>query len=174
MNLRQEAIEYSTAVVAYEVANKLPSGMLSRPDHLSLKAFDINHFEHLVRTISGVAIDSYCFEDQGRFVVASRLQGRLPIGMFGHVQWVEVKEPRKEDELAGIDHAEFLTTDFGWVLEVLSRKGLEPRVQTEGDHHRINLQLLEDGKELRITDTPIAAIVNEKIESDRVYHLDAA
>jgi hypothetical protein len=176
MNLSQEAAHYSVTLAAYEAANKIPYGLFSNPDHIALKAGGIKQFETMVHDISGIADEMYCLDDKGRFVVAAKLAGSMAVGMHGRVRWLEIKEPQQSrtSEVVGVEHTEFFLPDFNGALAILKRKGLEPQVQSDGDHHRINLVFNSDRQELRLTDTPIAAIVSEKLEADEAYIIKQA
>ncbi len=176
MNLEEQVSQYSAALVYYEAANKLPMDMLSQPDHLALKAADIRHFEILVKSVGKYSSELYCIDDQDRFLVAARLAGKVTVGLHGKVRWLEIKEPRRghSDDIVGIEHAEFVYNDFNKALNQLERKGLDPEVEAEGDHKRINLVFTSEGHELRFTNTPIAEIVTEKLENGEAYVIKQA
>lgn len=173
-DLRKAAHEYSLALVGYEAAVKLPHGFFLRRqmDHLAIKAQDTAEFDELANTVIDQSEEAYCIEDQGRFLVAVKLARRILVGIHGEVQWVEVKEPRSRGVSygpVGLEHSEFYTDDLDKALHQVIARGLDHRVQFEGEHRRVDITFTEQGHQVRLSDTPIADIVTEKIEVNEAY-----
>jgi hypothetical protein len=177
-NFNREIAEYSIAVAGYEARHGLPLGILSSPDHIAVKTPDIQSFDQMVRSVGEIADEVYCLETEPRFLIAAKIAGRLSVGLHGHVSWIEIKESTHVGdavpEFVRLEHAEFYIRDFNKAIRLIRQKGLDAEVESDGDHHRINITLTEAGQELRITNTHLTSIVSEKLQSGEAYTLKRA
>lgn len=178
-SIRRAAEDYSFALAGYETAHRLPPGFFLRRhlDHLAIKTQDVTHFDGLANTIIDLLEEAYCLEHEGRFLIAAKLAGTILVGVHGRVSWIEIKEPRPEkigEDIVGLEHTEFYAKDFDKALHQVKAKGLNHELQTEGEHHRINIALTDAGHEVRITDTPLQDIVIEKFDADEAHILKLA
>ena len=176
-NLNEQIGQYSLDLVALEVTHKLPPILFDNPDHMAIKTASVSQFEEYVRSISDISDELYCLEDNDRFIVAAKLAARIAVGFNQAVRWIEIKEPRPElvgQDLVGIDHVEYLVNDIEAAIVQVDVRGVEHQLQSQGNHQIISASLNELGQEVRISNTPLAALVTEKLESDEIYTLKAA
>lgn len=172
-----EVRDYGSVLMHFASVTNFPERLLNHPDHIMVKSDNISNFDHRVRSITPWAENTAFIEVDSRFLVAAQLLVPLTIADGKPVSWVEIMEPKSAEGTAdylGVEYAEFFHEDFNQagLMMKKSRVNFEKRVD---DLHRWwNVRLNDDGQELRITDKPLADIIDRELDEGTARHLKMA
>jgi hypothetical protein len=169
-------LQIEKALIAYEAsfadfcrAYQLPEQWFGRPDHIAIKAANLNDYEETRRVIE----DSYVYgaiwevSMDERLLGSGKLLGSLSLVDYDF-QWVEIMQPRpgKETEKGFVEHTEFVFPDFYEVARILHQRGLTEgedfERQSNDGHAWLNVVLDKQGHEIKFNDKPLAEVVAEE------------
>src|SRR3990167_2900730 len=165
LNLEKEAWIYGCELAIFAARNNLPLELFGVPDHMVIKATDLDDFGDLVRDeIIPKSKNASCVETEPRFKVAAKLTGRIALFDLGHFDWVEVDEPRIDQPSASVERAEFIYPSLERALQILEARKIYTDITEQGNRAFVGVKARNSSLEFRLTNTPLADVVDEQVE----------
>ena len=91
---------------------------------------------------------------------------------LGLVEWIAVEEPKKESQNDTRLRAVFYHDSLETVRTELGKRGIRTRITPEKNGAYVNVEFDPQGFEFRLTDTPLAEIAEEQIDSGEAVVVD--
>lgn len=168
-DIMTQIFAYSEELREFIDNNALPEEWFEQPDHFAYKCRNAEHFEEVLKLVTDDADSlSYVMLD-GRKLASAHLAQSVYAESFGHVEWLEVMQPRLEregDDVVGLEHMEFYFPDFETIEDVLHDRGISYELQTNPNHQWINIVINDAGQEVKLNNKPLAEIVDDSINTD--------
>lgn len=114
-----------------------------------------------------------CTEKDWKFVASARLKGRVALYDIGWSEWISIEEAEKKpaDGLA-LQYASFYHDSLEAVRYLLHRSGIDSEVQGDEESATISNVFNSFGFEFKFTNTLLADITKEKIDSGEAIEVD--
>lgn len=166
--------EYAQAIESFRGVHDLPSEWFSTPDHVAIKCADKTGYDSEMQLWLPVAVQAQFVEMNGRHLGSLLLSRPITAGNLGQVEWLEIMEPRPEKvgkDPVGIDHMEFIFSDFDAVASILNARGIAFERQRNPSHEW--LSIVANGHEFKLTSTPLAEVVMAELAAGAAHSLIA-
>ena len=126
MTFQEEVQNFSTSLTCFVKNSNLPMELFVRPDHLALKARDRDDFDKLTVAWSQHALGGVvrAIDMDERTLASLQLTQPIAVEPFGHVEWLEIMEPRAQKigkGVVGLEHMEFSVLDLDEASRILLR-----------------------------------------------------
>jgi len=166
INFEAELTAYAEAVKSFRAEYDLPAEWFAGPDHVAIKCAGSSDYEATLALWLPKAAQAQYVELNGRRLASARLLEPITVGGLGRADWLEVMEPRPEKvgiDPVGVDHMEFVFTDFAAAERVLRAKGIPYEAQQNPGHEW--LSILADGHEFKLTNKSLADVIAAEFAS---------
>ena len=150
----------------------LPEEWFAEPDHVAYKCRNAEHFDQVMRFVADDADNVSVAELDDRRLASAELNSPVYVESFGSVGWLEVMQPRPENEgsdTVGLDHMEFYWPDFEGAEEILADRGISYSLQGNSGHHSLTIVINDGGQELKLNDKRLADIVRGELDEAEDY-----
>lgn len=176
MNIRSIELSiyaYEELFMSFVDAYQLPKNWFSSPDHFAIKCANQIDYLEVCDSMSASCHELWELEIDGRMLASAKLLGGVSISdcSFG---WVEIMQPKsgKEQAAGFVEHTEFTVPDFYEVLRVLDLRGVEDvALQGNEGHSWINIPIDDHGREVKLNDEPLDALVAKEIEENKIHRI---
>lgn len=148
--------------------------LLGLADHFAIKVEDEEALQKVVN-----AIKPYCFDKygetpglsirkmDGRLVATALLRNPLHI-KFNQINCIEIMQPKPENigkEILGLDHLEFINSDFDGVQKELKKRNIPYGVNVKNGYKKtIIVKINAKGEEVKFTNKTLAEVVPLQIK----------
>ena len=140
-------------------------------DHLALKAEDGRDYEELLRIFSRISTRVYETLINSRRISVAQLKSfvglRFGDTSLGSTRLLEIMEPRPEkagQDLVGFEHIELVVPQLEGVRQELMLRGSHFQEGGNDYHQTVVLKINDNGQEVKFTNRPLIAIIEEQIK----------
>ncbi len=174
--LEQELRDFGNRLDWYIDYKKIPKEWFGHPDYATIVAANITDLQQLVEAPrkERVFINP---EQEDRFDISAKLAGALSIGKVGHLRWVEILEPSKEEQIAGaigLQIMRFYCNDFEKSRYFLGARGIPHEIIEFDGHYEINVFFDPELNSFRLVNKHIEAITEERLSEGKIQELKRA
>jgi len=171
-SLEDEAGIYGGELATFAYHYKLPLKLFAIPDHIVIRAANIDSFARLFRDeVAPRANQAVCVETEPRIKVAAKLSGQLAVYDIGYVRWLEMDEPRVEQSDSSIQRAEFYSDSLERTMAILRARRIPLHLRSDDYRDYVDVQVPGSGLEFRFTNVPLSVITNTRLSSDRAIQI---
>lgn len=173
-SLEHEAAIFGAELVICAERQRLPRSLFEDLDHLVYRTSNIREFGKIVRgQVAPKAWEIACVEKNWRFIATARLKGRLALYDLGFTEWVAIEESKREPaEGLALEYPVFYHDSLEKARKILSDRGIRSRIIANDNAAFVDATLNPPGLELRLTNTHLAEIEEEQVESGEAIVVD--
>lgn len=174
MDLSTEAEKFALRFDWYRYQTKIPGVWFEKPDSLDVRAENVSDFDRLVKNPRKETVVQEPTDDE-RFLVAAKMAGRFPVGMVGHIEWVEIEEPSEIEQMAGmtgVRNLNFFYNDLEKARYFLGIRGILYNLVDLGDHEQIRVIFDREGNSFSLSDCPMDSFINEMVLTNQAKVLE--
>lgn len=148
--------------------HQLPEDWFWVPDHLSVNAASSEDFDKTLDVYSHYAQHITWVEKEGRRLASVWLSGKLAVGDFGEISWVEVGEPPPElpsRHAIGLKRLDFYYPDFSHIKGFYAKKKNNVAVHIGPRYTHLNFGINVAAQEVGLANRPLSDVVGRELRS---------
>jgi hypothetical protein len=162
-DIETEGWQYGSVMLSFIQRHQLPDWLTQNPDHLMVKSADASDFGKRVKDLYSFTPEVTFLELDFRFIAAAKLMIPLALSDNRKVPRVQIMEAKVGDYI-GPEYAVFFHKDFHYVRAQLEHNKVDAVERSDHMHRWWNIRISNAGQELRITDTPLAQIIDFEVQ----------
>lgn len=159
---------YVTQLERYVDNQQLPYGWFEQPDHVGINVANYDDFDKTLDSYRECAQHISWVEKEGRRLASVWLSGKLAVGGFGDVEWVEVSEPPLElsaQYMIGLERVDFYCPDMAQVRALYAKRKNDVQMHIGPRYSRLNFRINAAGQEVGLVNSPLSDVVGRELRS---------